>query len=44
MHILNEKQLVENIDRIAHYDFLNNKVFGSAYFVYQAGNLAIERC
>ena len=33
--LLNETLLTQNIDSIAKYDFDNNKVFGSAYFVYQ---------
>jgi len=44
MQILDEKLLIQNIDNIAQYDFANNKVFGSAYYVFQEGNLAIERC
>ena len=30
-------KLSENIDRIAQYDISNNKVFGSAYYVYCDG-------
>lgn len=43
MDLLNCELLTKNIDRIAEYDFSNNKVFGSAYFVYQDGR-EIERC
>ena len=35
---LNMLKLAENIDGIAQYDISNNKVFGSAYFVYQDGD------
>ena len=35
--------LAENIDKIAEYDFSNNKVFGSAYYVYQDG-VEFEKC
>ena len=44
MNKLNKTLLCENIDRIAKYDFSRNKVFGSAYFVYQEGCLALEKC
>ena len=36
-------KLSENIDRIAKYDISNNKVFGSAYYVYCNGK-TIEKC
>lgn len=36
--------LEKNIDKIAAYDLENNKVFGSAYLVYQKGNLCLEKC
>ena len=35
--------LAENIDKAAQYDFVTNKVFGSAYYVYQDG-VAYEKC
>ncbi len=35
--------LSQNIDEIAQYDFSNNKVFGSAYFVYQ-DDMEFEKC
>lgn len=35
--------LSENIESIAQYDFSHNKVFGSAYYVYQDG-VALEKC
>ena len=35
--------LSKNIDEIAQYDIANNKVFGSAYFVYQDG-VELEKC
>ena len=35
--------LSENIDSIAQYDISNNKVFGSAYYVYQDG-VELEKC
>ena len=44
MITLRVKRLAENIDSIAQYDIINNKVFGSAYYVYQEGNLTLERC
>ena len=44
MNILNEELLVKNIEHVAQYDISNNKVFGSAYLVYQEGNLMFEKC
>lgn len=44
MNLLNEKFLSENIDSIAEYDVSNHKIFGSAYYVYQKGHLAFEKC
>ncbi len=38
-----KERLNENIDRIAQYDMSNRKVFGSAYCVYQDGNI-VEKC
>ena len=35
--------LAENIDKVAQYDLVTNKVFGSAYYVYQDG-VAYEKC
>ncbi len=43
MRRLNEKLLIENIERVAQFDISNNKIFGSSYFVYQKGNLAVEK-
>lgn len=37
MQRLDMAKLSENIDEIAAYDMSNNKVFGSAYYVYQDG-------
>lgn len=36
--------LEKNIDEIAAFDLENNKIFGSAYLVYQKGNLCLEKC
>ncbi len=44
MKKLNEKLLIENIENAARYDIENNKIFGAAYYVFQEGNLAVERC
>ena len=41
---LNKDVLIKNIDEVAKYDFDNKKVFGSAYYVFQEGNLEIEKC
>ncbi|MBO5737701.1 MAG: beta-lactamase family protein, partial [Clostridia bacterium] len=41
--VLDKNVLTKNIDEIAKYDFDNNKVFGSAYFVYDNGE-TIEKC
>ena len=43
MKRLDITRLTENIDEIAQYDLLNNKVFGSAYYVYQDG-VEFEKC
>jgi CubicO group peptidase (beta-lactamase class C family) len=40
---LNKTILTKNIDDIAQYDFDNNKVFGSAYYVYDNGEIT-EKC
>ena len=40
---LNKTTLTKNIDEIAKYDFDNNKVFGSAYYVYDNGK-TLEKC
>ena len=40
---LNKTTLTKNIDEIAQYDFDNNKVFGSAYYVYDNGE-TLEKC
>ena len=41
--VLDKTVLTNKIDEIAQYDFDNNKVFGSAYFVYDNGE-TIEKC
>lgn len=43
MKELDLTKLSENIDEIAKYDFDRNKVFGSAYYVYQNG-VEFEKC
>jgi len=40
---LDIKLLQTNIDSIAHYDLSNNKVFGSAYWVFQENELTYEK-
>ena len=40
---LDKTTLTKNIDEIAQYDFDNNKVFGSAYYVYDNGE-TLEKC
>lgn len=44
MNKLDVEKLLKNIDEAAQYDLTNNKVFGSAYFVYQKNNLKFEKC
>ncbi len=44
MFFLDKKRLIQNIDAIAASDFSKNKGFGAAYYVYQKGNLALEKC
>ena len=39
MKKLDFKKLADNIDSIAGYDLSNNKIFGSAYAIYQDGVL-----
>ncbi len=41
---LDLRKLENNINEIAKYDFENKKVYGSAYYVYQEGNLEFEKC
>ena len=41
---LDINSLIKNIDEAAKYDFDNNKVFGSAYYVFQENNLEFEKC
>ena len=36
--------LEHNIKKIAAYDFENNKLFGSAYWVYQKGRVVYQQC
>ena len=43
MEKLDIVSLSKNIDEIAQYDISNNKVFGSAYYVYQDG-VEFEKC
>ena len=42
--LLNKEKLEQNIEKIANYDFKNNKIFGSAYWVYQKGNVVYQKC
>ncbi len=44
MKLLNVAKLKNNIEEIAKYDFDNQKVFGSAYFVMQNGETVYENC
>ena len=44
MNMLNKELLAQNIEKIADYDFSNNKVFGSAYYVYQNNNFEFKKC
>lgn len=44
MKKLNLALLEKNINAVAEYDFANNKVFGSAYCVYQGGEKVLEKC
>ena len=44
MKLLNKEILANNIKEIADYDFDNNKVFGCAYSVYQAGEKVCQEC
>ncbi|MBO5200271.1 MAG: beta-lactamase family protein [Clostridia bacterium] len=44
MKKLDLKKLESNINKIAEFDFDNKKCFGTAYYVYQDGNLELERC
>ena len=41
--VLDDARLTEKIDEAAKYDFDNNKVFGSAYYVYDNGT-SVEKC
>lgn len=43
MKKLDVTKLAENIDEIAAYDLSNNKIFGSAYYVYQNG-VEVKKC
>ena len=43
MKQLNRGKLIKNIDAVAEYDFAENKVFGSAYYVWQDGE-EYEKC
>ncbi len=42
--LLNKEILEHNIEKIAAYDFENKKIFGSAYWVYQKGNVVYQKC
>lgn len=44
MKHLNQELLKNNIDKAAMYDLDNNKVFGSAYLVYQKNSLVFKKC
>lgn len=44
MRSLDISLLKSNIEKIASYDFENNKVFGSAYCVIQGNNLIYKKC
>ncbi len=44
MKLLDKKLLAEKIENIAKYDFDNNKIFGSAYAVYQEGKPLYKKC
>lgn len=44
MKKLNLELLENNIDAVAEYDLNNNKVFGSAYCVWQDGKIVFEKC
>ena len=44
MSILNKELLKTNIEKIALYDFENNKVFGSAYCVIQGQDVIYKKC
>ena len=44
MKLLDKERLSENIEKIASYDFDNKKVFGSAYWVYQNGEVVFNKC
>lgn len=44
MKRLDKELLKKNIDEIAEYDFAANKVFGSAYYVYQRDSLSFTGC
>ena len=43
MHKLNKEILKTNIEKVAQYDFDNNKVFGSAYCVIQENDVIYEK-
>lgn len=44
MEKLNSTLLSQNIEKIAEYDFQNNKVFGSAYLVMQENEVVYNNC
>lgn len=41
---LNLEKLRSNLEKAAEYDFANQKVFGSAYWVAQNGQVAAQKC
>lgn len=41
---LDKIRLADNLEKIAQYDITRNKTLGAAYFVYQEGNFALEKC
>ena len=44
MNLMNSERLKENIEEISEYDFMNNKVFGSAYCVLQEDLVVYKKC
>jgi len=44
MKLLNKELLKTNIEKIAEYDLSNNKIFGSAYCVYQNDKVVYKNC
>ena len=42
MRLLNKEKLKDNIEKIARYDLDNNNLFGSAYYVWQNGDVVYK--